>query len=50
VGADPRSGRHFNLVKQTNTYDPENTFIKRWRGDEVHSIDSADAADWPLSS
>ena len=50
VGADPRSGRHFNLVKQTNTYDPENTFIKRWRGDDVYSIDSADAADWPLSS
>ncbi|KTF15529.1 DASH family cryptochrome [Pseudoalteromonas sp. H105] len=50
VGADPRSGRHFNLVKQTNTYDPENNFIKRWRGDDVYSIDSADAADWPLSS
>ncbi|MGO2478796.1 MAG: DASH family cryptochrome [Pseudoalteromonas sp.] len=50
AGADPRSGRHFNLVKQTHTYDPEHRFIKHWRGGDVYSIDSADAADWPLSS
>ena len=50
VGADPRSGRHFNLVKQTQTYDANNQFINHWQGDEVHAIDSLDAADWPLSS
>ncbi|HEA16765.1 MAG TPA: DASH family cryptochrome [Pseudoalteromonas prydzensis] len=50
VGADPRSGRHFNLVKQTQTYDANNEFINYWQGDEVHAIDSLDAADWPLSS
>ena len=50
VGADPRSGRHFNLVKQTQTYDANNQFINHWQGDEVHAIDALDAADWPLSN
>ena len=50
VGADPRSGRHFNLVKQTQTYDANNQFINHWQGDEVQAIDSLDAADWPLNN
>ncbi len=50
VGADPRAGRHFNLAKQTQMYDPHNTFINHWRGNNVQSLDSSDAADWPLSS
>jgi deoxyribodipyrimidine photo-lyase len=30
VGADPRGHRQFNLQKQTETYDPNNEFIKQW--------------------
>jgi deoxyribodipyrimidine photo-lyase len=30
VGADPRGHRQFNLSKQTETYDPNNQFIKQW--------------------
>jgi deoxyribodipyrimidine photo-lyase len=30
VGADPRGHRQFNLTKQTETYDPNNEFIKQW--------------------
>lgn len=49
VGADPRGQRHFDIDKQTRLYDPDHAFIKRWRGD-VHptTIDSVDAADWPI--
>lgn len=50
VGADPRSGRHFNLVKQTQMYDPDNRFIDDWHGHDVQSLDLSDAADWPLSN
>ena len=49
VGADPHGGRKFNLYQQTQTYDPEGTFIKRWQGQgNCRSIDSVDAADWPI--
>ena len=49
VGADPRGGRHFNLAKQTQLYDPENVFINHWSKDEhTVPIDTYDAADWPL--
>ncbi|MGB3726785.1 MAG: DASH family cryptochrome [Glaciecola sp.] len=30
VGSDPRGLRQFNLTKQTQTYDPQHTFIKAW--------------------
>ena len=30
VGADPRGGRHFNIDKQTQMYDPKGEFISRW--------------------
>lgn len=50
VGADPRGGRHFDLAKQTQQYDPKREFIQRWQGD-AHAdepLDSLDAADWPI--
>ncbi|WP_207232101.1 DASH family cryptochrome [Corallincola spongiicola] len=52
VGADPRQGRHFNLKKQQQMFDPEGDYIAKWHGDEGACgavIDSVDAADWPVS-
>lgn len=49
VGADPQHGRHFNLNKQTELYDPNGEFIRRWEGNNYDgNIDSVDAADWPI--
>ena len=49
VGGDPRGKRHFDLDKQTRQYDPEARFINKWQGHITHlSLDSVDAADWPL--
>lgn len=55
VGVDPRGGRHFNIEKQTALYDPNGTYQAKW-GDEKSeikqacaSIDSTDAADWPIT-
>lgn len=49
VGADARGGRHFNIEKQTQIYDPDSKFIEHWgRAAQQHSLDSVDAADWPL--
>ena len=66
VGADPRGGRHFNLQKQTETYDPNNEYRQRWLGehhgsgtghsasstmiDLVDSFDSVDMVDWPVKN
>ena len=51
VGVDPRGGRHFNIAKQTQIYDPDNRFIQLWQGDkDLCSLDSVDAADWPMSA
>jgi deoxyribodipyrimidine photo-lyase len=30
VGADPRGHRQFNLLKQTEIYDPDHEFINQW--------------------
>ncbi|GAA5214991.1 DASH family cryptochrome [Corallincola platygyrae] len=52
VGADPRQGRHFNLEKQQQMFDPEGEYIAKWRGDVGDRgafIDSVDAADWPTN-
>ncbi len=50
VGADPRGGRHFNIAKQTEMYDPEHHFIEKWCGHNFDAqLDSVDAADWPIS-
>ena len=51
VGADPRGGRHFNLSKQAERYDPEGRFVQHWKGQEhAGPADSRDAADWPIMS
>ncbi len=49
VGADPRGHRQFNLAKQTQTYDPDGVFIKRWGGEEMMlPIHRVDYHDWPI--
>ena len=49
VGVDPRGGRHFNLQKQTETYDPAGSYIARWSpGPVLQTLDTRDAADWPI--
>ena len=49
VGVDPRGGRHFNLQKQTEMYDPQHEYIERWApGPVIENLDTRDAADWPL--
>jgi deoxyribodipyrimidine photo-lyase len=32
-GADPRGGRHFNLEKQREMYDPANAYARHWGGE-----------------
>ena len=49
VGADPRGGRHFDLEKQTEIYDPDGVFIGRWDGERPKQPKHVvDAADWPI--
>jgi len=49
VGADPRGGRHFNIAKQTATYDPEGDFVRQWSPQPVQTqLDSIGIDDWPL--
>ncbi|UTV99870.1 DASH family cryptochrome [Marinomonas rhizomae] len=49
VGADPRGGRHFNLQRQSEQYDPNRHFIHKWQGQVYDTqLDSVDAADWPI--
>ncbi|QFU05436.1 Cryptochrome DASH [Pseudoalteromonas sp. THAF3] len=48
VGADPRGGRHFNLAKQQQQFDPDGEFISRWQGEASQSdIDYQDYTGWP---
>ena len=59
VGADPRSndngGRHFDLVKQQQRFDPKGEFIRQWLGNDAglqHSesaIDHVDINGWPIA-
>ena len=48
VGADPRGGRHFNLQKQQQEYDPEGIFIRKWQGGVSLQRDAVGIDDWPL--
>lgn len=49
VGNDPRGGRHFNLDKQTQEYDPERRYIKQWQCDTApQPLDTVDYVDWPI--
>ena len=55
VGSDPRGGRHFNIAKQTQIYDPDHQFINKWTINSNHKSeplqkDVVDAADWPIVS
>jgi deoxyribodipyrimidine photo-lyase len=48
VGKDQRGGRHFNLTKQTEMFDPNEEFINQWQGHQETTLtDSVDQADWP---
>lgn len=50
VGVDPRGGRHFNLEKQTQLYDADGLYQKKWlEGTEPvdEPLDSFDIVDWP---
>lgn len=53
VGVDPRGGRHFNLEKQREQFDPDGHYVSRWLGEErpftKPLIDVVDAADWPIA-
>lgn len=49
VGVDPRGGRHFNLEKQTQQYDPDGSYQAKWcQSPTPRFNDSVDAADWPI--
>ncbi len=51
VGCDPRGGRHFNLEKQAELYDPDKLFTQKWGGfrpPQPRYI--TDAADWPIDT
>ncbi|MEM9255154.1 MAG: DASH family cryptochrome [Pseudomonadota bacterium] len=49
VGADPRGGRHFNLAKQAQEYDPDGVFTLKWGGERPPQPEHVvDAADWPI--
>lgn len=51
VGADPQGGRHFNLEKQTEIFDPEGEFINRFDGaTNLTTNDPLDAHDWPVGA
>ena len=50
VGSDPRGGRHFNIDKQTEQYDPKGLFTTQWDGFRAPQPEFVtDAADWPIS-
>ena len=48
VGSDPRGGRHFNLQKQTEQYDPDQRYIRRWQGGFAPAADAVGIDDWPI--
>ncbi len=50
VGADPRGGRHFDLEKQTRSYDPKGEYIHAWQGRQhIGQLNNVDMVDWPIS-
>ncbi|MCG9759066.1 DASH family cryptochrome [Pseudoalteromonas sp. Isolate6] len=50
VGADPRGGRHFNIKKQQELFDPDSKYIKLWQGEASSQLDSYDYVGWPLEN
>ncbi|MCF2946623.1 DASH family cryptochrome [Paraglaciecola aquimarina] len=50
VGADPRGGRWFNIDKQSQYYDADGEFTRKWQGDrQCYPLDSVDLVDWPVA-
>ncbi len=50
VGTDPRGGRHFNVQKQADKFDPDGSFTATWRGHRPAQPEHViDAADWPIT-
>ncbi len=53
VGVDPQGGRHFNLIKQTQLYDADGSYRKKWNTNSIshtQHLDSVDVSDWPVSN
>jgi len=49
VGADPRGGRHFNLSKQAEQFDPDGRYTRTWSPENTTlPLDSVGIDDWPL--
>lgn len=50
VGADPRSGRRFDIEWQSRRYDPNGNYTRHWtQGHATLPLDAVDCADWPIS-
>ncbi|TQF70601.1 DASH family cryptochrome [Pseudoalteromonas luteoviolacea] len=47
VGDDPKGGRHFNINKQAEMYDPNGAFVRKWSPNKSVWISETDIADWP---
>ena len=48
VGSDPKGGRHFNLDKQAELWDADNSYRRRWAGDgSGKPLDRLDYYGWP---
>ncbi|WP_371188104.1 DASH family cryptochrome [Thalassotalea maritima] len=50
VGSDPRGGRHFNIAKQQQLYDPHGEFVQRWQGKAHQMTYFSDIVDWPVEN
>ncbi|AOT08073.1 DASH family cryptochrome [Pseudoalteromonas luteoviolacea] len=50
VGDDPRGGRHFNIGKQAQMYDPDGAFQNKWSSDGEQIASDVDMVDWPVMS
>jgi len=50
VGVDPRGGRHFNIEKQTQQFDPKSIYTKKWGGNQSPDaqLDHLNEVDWPI--
>lgn len=49
VGTDSRGGRHFNLEKQTELFDPDGAFSERWAAEaQPQPINTLDPTGWPI--
>lgn len=54
VGANPRGGRHFNIEKQSEIFDPDRVYQTAWTENietsRCQTLDSVDASDWPIQA